>query len=184
MLDRMEEEYSELVRETMRVLPIQKITEVFKRLVQEEISIRNLRVILQNLIEWGQKEKDVVLLVEYTRIGLKRYISYKYSGGQNILAAYLLDQDVEDVIRKAIRQTSGGSYLALDPQTMNRILEAIRHEVGDLATAMKRPVLLTSMDIRRYLKKMVEQQFPALPVLSYQELTPEITIQPLGKVTI
>ena len=184
LLDRMEEDYSELVRETMRVLPIQKITEVFKRLVQEEISIRNLRVILQNLIEWGQKEKDVVLLVEYTRIGLKRYISYKYSGGQNILAAYLLDQDVEDVIRKAIRQTSGGSYLALDPQTMNRILEAIRKEVGDLTTAMKRPVLLTSMDIRRYLKKMVEQQMPALPVLSYQELTPEITIQPLGKVTI
>ena len=184
LLDRMEEGYSELVRETLRVMPIQKITEVFQRLVQEEISIRNLKVILQSLIEWGQKEKDVVLLVEYVRMGLRRYISYKYSGGQNILAAYLLDQTVEDVVRKAIRQTSGGSYLALEPATMQKIVDSLKAEVGDLSQGVKKPVLLTSMDIRRYMKKMIEQDFPSLPVLSYQELTPEITIQPLSKVTI
>jgi type III secretion protein V len=184
LLEKMEERFPELVREVQRILPIQKISEVFQRLVQEEISIRNLRTILEALIEWGQKEKDVVLLTEYVRSSLKRYISYKYSGGQNILAVYLLDQDVENTVRKAIRQTSGGSYLALDPATMKKIIDKIKQEVGDLATTTQRPVLLTSMDIRRYVKKFIEQELPELPVLSYQELTPEITIQPLGRISL
>ena len=63
----------------------------------------------------GQKEKDVVQLTEYIRSSLKRYICYKYSSGNNILPAYLLDQAVEEQIRGGIRQTSAGSYLALDP---------------------------------------------------------------------
>ncbi len=184
LLEKMEERFPELVREIQRILPIQKISEVFQRLVQEEISIRNLRTILEALIEWGQKEKDVILLTEYVRVSLKRYISYKYSGGQNILVVYLLDQDVENTVRKAIRQTSGGSYLALDPVTMKKIIDHVKKEVGDLSSNIQRPVLLTSMDIRRYVKKFIEQELPDLPVLSYQELTPEITIQPLGRITL
>ena len=62
LMDKMEAGYSELVKEAQRVLPVQKITEVLQRLVQEEITIRNLRAIFSALIEWGQKEKDVVLL--------------------------------------------------------------------------------------------------------------------------
>ncbi len=184
LLDKMEGRYPELVREVQRILPIQKISEVFQRLVQEEISIRNLRTILEALIEWGQKEKDVILLTEYVRSSLKRYISYKFSKGKNILAAYLLDQDVEDLIRKGIRQTSGGSYLALDPATLSKLVNTVKKEVGDLSSLRQKPVLLTSMDIRRYVKKVIEQELPELPVLSYQELSPSITIQPLGKISL
>lgn len=182
LLDEMEDSFSMLVKEVQRVLPITKITEVFQRLVQEEISIRNLRNILQSLIEWGQKEKDVVLLTEYVRTSLKRYISHKYSGGQNILASYMFDPDVEETIRKAIRQTSGGSYLALDPETSRRIVEKVKAEVGDIKAQATKPVLLLSMDIRRYVKKMIEMDLGELPVLSYQELTSDITVQPLGRI--
>jgi type III secretion protein V len=94
LLTHMEGSFPELVKEAQRVLPLQKITEVFQRLVSEEISIRNLRSILEALIEWGQKEKDIVLLSEYVRSSLKRYISHKYSSGQNILPAYLFIPDV------------------------------------------------------------------------------------------
>jgi type III secretion protein V len=184
LLEKMEQRFSELVKETQRVLPIQKITEVLQRLVQEEVSIRNLRTILQCLIDWGQKEKDVILLAEYVRMGLKRYISYKYSGGQNMLAVYLLDPSVEETFRKSIRQTSGGSYLALEPDTSKRIVEAIKKEVGDIAKSAQKPVLLTSMDIRRYVRKLIELELNELPVLSYQELTQEITIQPLGRIRV
>ena len=153
LLEKMEGRFPELVRESQRVLPVAKITEILQRLVMEEISIRNLRTILQNLIEWGQKEKDVILLTEYARMGLSRYISYKYSGGQNMLAVYLFDPDVEETVRKAIRQTSGGSYLALEPATAKRLVEEIGKEVGDIGRSASKPVLLTSMDIRRYVKK-------------------------------
>jgi type III secretion protein V len=184
LLDRMEARFPELVREVQRVLPVQKIAEIMQRLVQEEISIRNLRTILQALIEWGQKEKDVILLTEYVRMGLKRYISYKYSGGQNMLAVYLFDPSVEETVRTAIRQTSGGSYLALDPDTSKKIVEEIKKEVGDFGEGPQKPILLTSMDIRRYVRKLIELDLYDLPVLSYQELTQEITLQPLGRINI
>lgn len=184
LMEKMEATFPEIVREVQRVLPIQKIAEIFQRLVQEDISIRNLRTLLQALIDWGQKEKDPVLLTEYARSSLRRYISYKYSGGKNILAVYLLDPNTEETIRKAVRQTSGGNYLALDPKTSKAFVESVRNEVGDLAQSTERPVLLTSMDIRRYVRKLIEMEFYELPVLSHQELTEEITIQPLGRISL
>lgn len=184
LLEKMEATFPEIVREVQRVLPIQKIAEVFQRMVQEDISIRNLRTLLQALIDWGQKEKDPVLLTEYARAALKRYISYKFSAGKNILAVYLLDPNTEETIRKAVRQTSGGNYLALDPQTAKEFVNAVKEEVGDLSKTMEKPVLLTSMDIRRYVRKLIEMELYELPVLSHQELTDEITIQPLGKISI
>lgn len=184
LLEKMEATFPEIVREVQRVLPIQKIAEVFQRMVQEDISIRNLRTLLQALIDWGQKEKDPVLLTEYARSALKRYISYKFSGGKNILAVYLLDPNTEETIRKAVRQTSGGNYLALDPQTAKEFVSAVKEEVGDLSKTTEKPVLLTSMDIRRYVRKLIEMELYELPVLSHQELTEEITIQPLGRISI
>jgi type III secretion protein V len=155
-----------------------------QRLVGEEVSIRNLRAVMEALIEWGQKEKDSVMLTEYVRVALKRHISFRHSSGQNILPAYLLAPAVEDTVRGAVRQTSGGSYLALDPGISRQLLENIKSTVGDLSRSMQKPVLLTSMDIRRYLRKMIEQDLYELPVLSYQELTQEINIQPLARVEL
>ncbi len=184
LLSSMEARFPDLVREATRVLPIQKVAEILQRLVSEDISVRNLRTVLEALIEWGQKEKDSVLLTEYVRSTLKRHISHKYSSGQNVLPAYMLAPNVEDTMRGAIRQTSAGSYLALDPATSKRLVENIKRTVGDLSHSAQKPVLLTSMDIRRYLRKMIEQELYELPVLSYQELTQEINIQPLARVEL
>jgi type III secretion protein V len=140
--------------------------------------------VMEALVEWGQKEKDPVLLAEYVRISLKRYISHKFSAGQNMLPAYLLSPSIEDEIRTSIRQTSGGSYLALDPQSSKRIVQAIKLAVGDITMVQNRPVLLTSMDIRRYVRKLVEQDIGELAVLSYQELTQDINIQPLARIEL
>lgn len=184
LLTAMEARFPDLVKETMRVMPVQKVAEILQRLVSEDISVRNLRTVLEALIEWGQKEKDSVLLTEYVRSGLKRHICHKYSSGQNIISAYLLAPNVEETIRGAIRQTSAGSYLALDPAVGKRLVENIKTAVGDLGASTQKPVLLTSMDIRRYLRKMIEQDLYDLPVLSYQELTQEINIQPLVRVEL
>jgi len=116
------------------------------------------------------------------RINLKRYISYKYSNGQNILPAYLLDHDVEDAIRNGIRQTSAGSYLALDPKVSAKMIKNIVDSVGDLSQVTHKPVLVVSMDIRRYVRKLIEPELYDLPVLSFQELTQDITVQPLKRI--
>ena len=184
LFDHMEKEAPELVKEVQRVLPLQKITDVLQRLVQEGICIRDLKRITQTLIEWGQKEKDSVLLVEYVRAALSRYISYKFSGGQNIVAAYLLDPSLEEKIRKSVRQTSGGSYLAMDPATVRSILAVVKRTIGDLAKIPQKPVIIVSVDIRRYFRKMIEKDYYELPVLSFQELSAEINIQPLGRLKL
>lgn len=184
VLSDMEARFPELAKEIVRVMPIHRIAEILQRLVSEEISIRNVRTVMEALVEWGQKEKDPVLLAEYVRIALKRYISHKFSAGQNMLPAYLLSPSIEDEIRTAIRQTSGGSYLALDPQSSKRIVQAVKLAVGDIGMVQNRPVLLTSMDIRRYVRKLVEQDLGELAVLSYQELTQDINIQPLARIEL
>ncbi|MGY0217891.1 type III secretion system export apparatus subunit SctV [Endozoicomonadaceae bacterium StTr2] len=184
LLEKMEASFGELIKEVQRLLPVNKITEIFQRLVSEDISIRNLRSILQSLVVWGHKEKEVVQLTEYVRSSLKRYISYKYSNGNNMLPVYLLDQDVEDVIRGGIRQTSAGSYLALDPTQSAQFVENVKAAVGKIGHLENKPVLITSMDIRRYVRKLLEMDLYELAVLSHQELTEEITVQPLGRISL
>ena len=184
LLSAMEQRFPDLVKEAMRVMPTQKIGEILQRLVSEDISIRNLRTVLEALVEWGQKEKDVVLLTEYVRGALKRHISHKYSAGRNMLPAYLLAPRVEETVRAAIRQTSAGSYLALDPAVSKTLVENIKKAVGKLPTSGHLPVLLASMDIRRYLRKLIEQDLYDLQVVSYQELVPEINIQPLARIDL
>ncbi len=184
ILEQMDERYGELVKETQRILPIHVITEVLQRLVSEDVSIRNMRLILESLVEWGQKEKDVVMLTEYVRGSLKRYISYKFSNGQNILPAYLISQELEEQIRGAIRQTSSGSYLTLDPRDTRKFVANVKKTVGDIGRRAHKPILLTSIDVRRYVRRIIEQEIYALSVLSFEELTQEITVQPLGKVAL
>ncbi|CAM2009280.1 type III secretion system export apparatus subunit SctV [Acanthopleuribacter pedis] len=184
LLDKMEEDYDVLVKEIQRVIPTTRVADVFQRLVAEGLSIRDLPTIMEGLIEWGQKESDIILLTEYVRMGMSRYISHQYAGPQNLLAAYMLDPDLEETIRAAVRQTSGGSYLSLDPKTSKEVVTEVRHVVGDLSLRQQRPVLLTSMDIRRFVRKLIEDELPTLPVLSYQELTPKVSVQPLGQIQL
>ena len=184
MMKEMEGSYPELVKEAQRVLPLQRITDIFKRLVSEQISIRDLRTILESLIEWGQVEKDPVMLTEYVRSGLSKQISYKFSGGQNILPAYLLSTEVEEAVRSAIRQTSSGSYLALDPDVSQNIINQIKADVGEITPQAQAPVLVTATDVRRYVRKLIDLEIYDLPVLSYQELNKDISIQPIKQITM
>lgn len=184
ILEFIEKSFPDLVKEVTRLVPLQKLTEIFRRLVQEQISIKDLRTILESLSEWAQSEKDTVLLTEYVRSSLKRYISYKYSQGQSILSVYLCDPEIEDMVRGAIKQTSAGSYLALDPDSVQLILNAMRQVITPTPTGGQPPVLLTAIDVRRFIRKLIEGEFPDMAVVSYQEIVPEIKIQPLGRIQL
>lgn len=184
ILEFVEKSFPDLVKEVTRLVPLQKMTEIFRRLVQEQISIKDTRTILESLSEWAQTEKDTVLLTEYVRSSLKRYISYKYSLGQSTLSVYLLDPEIEDMIRGAIKQTSAGSYLALDPDAVQLILSSLRKTVQPTPAGGQPPVVLTAIDVRRFTRKLIEGEFPDLPVVSFQEIVPEIRVQPLGRVKL
>jgi type III secretion protein V len=174
-----------LVEEVVpKVVTIHQMTDVLQRLVQEGISIRDVKSVLDALSEWGRIEKDPVMLTEYVRSSMKRYISFRYTGGRDTLFVYLLDPEIEDVIRGAIRRTSTGSFLSLDPHISHDILDAIRREIANLPASAQKPVIITDMELRRFVRRMVELEFPALSVLSYQELAPELNVQPVGRITM
>ncbi len=174
-----------LVEEVVpKVISVHQFTDVLQRLVQEGISIRDTKSILDALSEWGRIEKDPVMLTEHVRASLKRYISFRFTSGRDSLFVHLLDPEIEDVIRSAIRRTSTGAFLSLDPTIANDILDAIRREISSLPPTAQEPIIVTDMDLRRFVRKMVEIEFPNLPVLSYQELTPELNVQPIGRITM
>ncbi len=184
ILEFVEKSYPDLTKEVTRLVPLQKLTEIFRRLIQEQVSIKDLRTIMESLSEWAQTEKDTVLLTEYVRSSLKRYVSYKYSLGQSTLSVYMLDPEIEDMVRGAIKQTSAGSYLALDPDSVSLILGSMRQIITPTPPEGQPPVIITNMDVRRFVRKLIEGDFPELPVVSYQEIVPEIRIQPLGRVQL
>ena len=184
MLEFLERSFPDLVKEVTRLVPLQKLTEIFRRLIQEQISIKDMRTIFESLGEWAQSEKDTVLLTEYVRASLKRYISFKYSLGQSTLSVYLLDPEIEELVRGAIKQTSAGSYLALDPDSVNLILKSMRSTITPTPPGGQPPVLLSAIDVRRFVRKLIETEFAEVSVISYQEILPEIRIQPLGRIQI
>lgn len=179
--------YGDLLKETQSVLSNPVIADVLKRLVDEQISIKNLRQILESLIRWGEREKDPALLAEYVRIDLKRQITYAFSGGANTLPAYLLTPETESVIRGSIRQSQTGTFLSLDQDASKQLLTAINHVLNQANVAggdKTRPVILTTTEIRRFLREHIQPFFNDLPVLSFQELTPHVTIEPAGNIQL
>jgi type III secretion protein V len=185
MLDQLEKAFPAIVKEVVpKVLSVLKLTDILGRLVEEEISVRDLRGILQALAEHGQIEADSVMLTEHVRSSLKRYVSHKYARGTNTLVVYLLDPQIEDAIRSSIKRTSAGTHLALEPDIAQEIVQAVKNECGHLPPTAQRPVILTAMDIRRYVRKLLEYEFnPPFSVVSYQELSPELNIQPVARIS-
>lgn len=174
-----------LVEEVVpKTLSVAQVNDVLQRLVQEGISIRDLKSILEALSEWGRVEKDATQLTEYVRAAMRRYISFRYAGIRETLFVHMLDPEIEDVIRGAIRRTSTGTYLSLDPNIAHDILEAIRREIDILPATAQKPVIITDAEVRRFVRKMVELEFPELTVLSYQELASELNIQPVGRISM
>ncbi len=185
-LEQLEKALPALVRECIpKVISVLKLTDIMQRLVEEEISVRDMRSVLQALAEHGQEEADNVMLTEHVRASMKRYISHKYSRGQNSLVVYLLDPQIEEAIRSAIKHTSSGSHLALEPELAQEIVGAVSQECNRLPPTAQRPVILTAMDIRRYVRKLLEYEFmPPFSVVSFQELSPEMNIQPIARISL
>lgn len=175
--------YPTLVEETVpKPVSLQSLTDILRRLVEEEVSVRDLKTIFQTLCEWGRIEHDTVALTERVRAGLKRKICYQISQGRPLLFVYQLDPAIEEMFRNSIRQSASGAYLAMDPAVSREVMDAARAEIGDLPPGAQRPVIVTDGEIRRFVKKLLEFAIPEISVLSYDQLTPQINLQPLGTI--
>lgn len=180
ILDKIEEKSPELLKECYRQVSIQRINEVLQRLIQEKIPIRNIKTIIGGLVQWGSKEKDPILLTEHIRTLLSRYISHFFSK-DNCINVIILSHELEDVIRGGIRQSSSGTFLNLEPSELDMIIEKITLAIDDIKY-IQDYVFLTAIDIRRFVRKLLESQYPQLSVLSYDEISSDIEINVLQSI--
>ncbi|MEM9341909.1 MAG: type III secretion system export apparatus subunit SctV [Pseudomonadota bacterium] len=184
ILTSMEARYDDLVGEAQKALPLQKIAMVMRRLVEEEVPIRNMRIVLETVVEWGAREKDPDILAEYVRAALSRQISHKYADGDRFIPAFVVESDVEDTIRNALRQSSAGTFLSMEAQQSRALLANIKKAVGDLAGHASMPVFLATMDTRRHLKRFLSDHEVECPVLSHKEIATSYKVQPLSMVSM
>ncbi|BBP60590.1 EscV/YscV/HrcV family type III secretion system export apparatus protein [Pseudomonas sp. St316] len=175
LLDEMEARYPDLLKEVYRHVTVQKIAEVLQRLIGERISVRNMKLILETLAHWASREKDVLALVEHVRGAMARYISNKFAQG-NDLRVLLLSAEFEDVVRRGIRQTSGGSFLNLEPAESEELMDRLGVGLDSVHIAHKDMVLLCSVDVRRYIKKLIEGRFRELDVMSFGEICETVSV--------
>ena len=141
------------------------------------MAIRNLRDILETLSDAAQREKDVYALTELVRIGLKRQLCYRYAPAGR-LNALLLEPALEEMLRGAVRVNGGAQQLALDPAQMSQLMQRFKEEVQRHQPA----AIVTAVDIRRHVRKLIEPDCFDTPVLSYHELMPTLHLEVLGRV--
>lgn len=178
LLDQLESKYPDLLREVLRYITIQRISEVIQRLVQERISVRNMRMIMECLALWTPKEKDIIVIVEHVRGSLARYICHKFSyNGQ--IRAISLSKKIEDTFRDGIRPTASGTFLNLEPSDSEWLADIFKVGFQSMRIPTKDFVLLTSVEIRRFVKRYLEPAYPDLEVLSYGELTDSVSVNML-----
>jgi type III secretion protein V len=182
LLDAAAEQYPALVKEVLRQLSAQKVAEVLRLLLRESIPVRNLRDVLEALAEWGSREREAAGLAEFVRIGLKRYMTSRYADPQHCVAALVVEGATEDAIRRGLKETPAGTLLMLAPQRVAELRESLASELTRLGESIDtaNPVLVTNVDVRRHIRQALEAACPRLAVISYQELSPDVEIRPLG----
>jgi type III secretion protein V len=176
----LQREAPELAAEVARVIPAPRMAEVLRRLLQEGIPIRNLQAICESLGNWAQKQPDTIALVELVRIDLGRYITSRHVGAQRQMPAILFDSGLLERVQAAVEHSPRGNLLLLSPAVAQDIRDQVHRIAGGAAPGV---VAITSSEVRRYVKTLIEPVAPALPVLSYQEIDEDVQLQPVGWIT-
>ena len=167
MLTRASADVPDVVKEVLRALPVQRVADVLRRLVAEEVSIRNLRDILEALAEAAQREKDVQALTEMARIALRRQLNHRVAP-RGELRALVLAPELEDLLRQAVRVSGGVAQLALEPDMARGVAHAVQARVARHAPG----AIVCAIDVRGHLRKLIEPDCFDTPVLSLHELMP------------
>ena len=193
----------ELIDAVLARFSIEQINLLLRNLLTEEISIRNMKTILESMLAVdGTTDVDLnryivfmpyadslcpvarnkplsdLTVDDYTnvvRASLKRYISSKYTRGRNTLVVYLLDPGIEARIVEVGRP--------LSDDEMKRLKYAVSDQLASTPATAQTPVVLTTMSVRQAIKKLLAPHFPSLAVLCYQELSPDLHVQPIARIS-
>ena len=184
LINNIKENNQTLVDELVpKLLGIGEIQKVLQNLLQEGISIRDLLTILETLADHAAVTRDVDILTEYVRQSLKRAISSKVFMDGEATSVVTLDPKLEQEIMGSVKQTEQGAYLNMDPERTKGIMDSLGNEITKLENLGRSPIIITSPIVRIYFKRMTEDYYKDLIVVSYNEIDSGIELQSVGMVT-
>ena len=166
-----------------KLLGIGEVQKVLQNLLKEGISIRDLLTIFETLADYASTTRDTDILTEYVRQSLKRAISSKFFPANETTSVVTLDPKLEQEIMAGVKQTETGAYLTLDPEKTKTIMQSVESEVNKLENLGKNPIVITSPIVRMYFKRLTEDYYKDLIVVSYNEIENNIELQSVGMVT-
>lgn len=186
LLDKFKETNPKVIEELIpNLMSLGKLQKVLQNLLKEQVSIRDLRTILETLADYAPKIDDQDMLTEYVRQALARPISKQYVAKDGSLSVLTLDKQVEEIIQGSIQKTDINSFLALEPTVAEKILLKIKEAVETVTPRTETvPVLLASPFVRIYLRRLTERFLPDLVVLSHNEVVSTVQIKTLKVVTL
>ncbi len=184
LVNNLKESNPSLVEELVpKLLGLGEIQKVLQNLLREGISIRDLLTIFETLADYATTTRDTDILTEYVRQSLKRAISNKFFLANETTSVVTLDPKLEQEIMSSVKQTEQGAYLTLDPNKTKAIMDSVGTETKKLEDLGKMPLVITSPIVRVYFKKLTEDYFKDLVVVSYNEVESNIELQSVGMVT-
>lgn len=184
LLNNLKESNPSLVEELVpKLLGLGEVQKVLQNLLKEGISIRDLLTILETLADYAGTTRDTDILTEYVRQSLKRAISTKFFPAHETTSVVTLDPKVEQEIMAAVKQTETGAFLNLDPARARAIIDSVGNEVKKLENLGKVPIIITSPIVRIYFKRLTEDYYRDLVVVSYNEVESNVELQSVGMVT-
>jgi len=161
------------------VISVSDLQKILMNLLKEGVPIRDMESILETLGDQGVAIKDTDMLTEYVRQKLKRTITRKYTDGSSI-KVISLDQGIENTILNSAKKSEHGTYLAIEPQVVQKIVEGVSEQIDKVKELIHQPIILTSPIVRIYFKRLIDQFLPNLTVLSFNEIDTNIQIQAIG----
>ena len=184
LVDNLKESNPSIVEELVpKMLGLGEVQKVLQNLLREGISIRDLLTIFETLADYAQTTRDTDVLTEYVRQSLKRAISAKYFPANETTSVVTLDPKVEQEIMSSVKQTEQGAYLTLAPERTKAIMASVQTEIDKLESLGKNPIIITSPNVRMYFKRLTEDYFKDLIVVSYNEVETNVELQSVGMVT-
>ncbi|MBP5198090.1 MAG: flagellar biosynthesis protein FlhA [Lachnospiraceae bacterium] len=184
LLNNLKETNPSLVEDLVpKVIGLGEVQKVLQNLLREGISIRDLLTVLETLADYAPTTRDTDILTEYVRQSLKRAISVKFFPPHETTSVVTLDPKIEQEIMSSVKQTETGAFLNLDPTRSKAIIDSVGREVKKLENLGKNPIVITSPIVRIYFKRLTEDYYRDLIVVSYNEVESNVELQSVGMVT-
>ena len=183
LLDELDKEHQKLVKDLIpNKISLAAVQRVLKNLLQERVSIRDLPTILEGISEAVSTTHSLMLITEHVRTRLSRQLSNAYANEFGIISLVPLSPEWEQNFAQSINGDGDEKQLAMAPSTLQAFIVKVRSVLEDLAAKGETPVLLTSPNIRPFVRSIIERFRPLSVVMSQNEIHPKAKIKTVGQI--